>query len=134
MKILGVHDGEMSAHRIYTSKAHLFCVVEGDLRAGMSGCLGVSFFFSICNKEVDQMRGNKANLVNSRWNHLSDTLNIWVVSMTPQIETELCIFLCAAGMEYTHMKASDSIILNNMNHCVFWLHVSEAQHSSCPFN
>lgn len=80
------------------------------------------------------MRGNKANLVNSRWNHLSDTLNIWVVSMTPQIETELCIFLCAASMEYTHMKASDSIILNKMNHCVFWLQVSAAQHSSCPFN
>lgn len=45
VKILGVRDGEMSAHRIYTSNAHLFCVVEGDLRAGMSGCLGVSFFF-----------------------------------------------------------------------------------------
>lgn len=91
MRILRVCDGELSVHRIYTSEGHLFCVVEVDLRAGMNGCLGVSFF-SIRNKEVDQMRGNKANLVNSRWNHLSDTLNIWVVSMTPQIETELCIF------------------------------------------
>lgn len=35
------------------------------------------------------MRENKTNLVNSRWNNLSETLNIWAISITPQVETEL---------------------------------------------
>lgn len=50
---------------------------------------GISILPSTCNKKIGWTIGKETDLANSRWNNLSETLNIWAISMTPQTETQL---------------------------------------------